>query len=284
MIEMAFRVIIEASVLGRNLMDRPLRLGLLSILFICFLFLSHCGIARAEGALQVSGQLALADPLIGDLDSEPAMILAQKAIRQAPSRASEEESSAVMKSPGKAFFFSLLAPGSGQLYVGAKRGYIFLGVEAIAWTSSYFLWKSGKQKKDEYQGFADTHWEFPVPGEPCNDAIYDSTADRRIRDFYAYDKEHFYEDIGKYPFYTCGWDSPENLNAYLDMRDDSNWLLKSSNYAIMAALINHVVSAIDALRLARNYNVSLGYGMNLDLKFKASPHSTGVILVAARKF
>jgi hypothetical protein len=187
------------------------------------------------------------------------------------------------KSPGKAFVFSMLAPGSGQLYAGSKTGFIYLGVEAIAWTSSYFLWKSGKQKEDEFMDYADEHWVFPLVGSQCGDAYYDEKADSLIRYFYENDKGHFYEDIGKYQVYLCGWDTG-TLGTYLDLRDDSNRLLKGSNYAIMAALVNHVISAVDALRLARYHNMRLGYGVDLDIKLKAEPHSRGVMLVASRKF
>jgi hypothetical protein len=187
------------------------------------------------------------------------------------------------KSPGKAFVFSVLAPGSGQLYAGSKTGFIYLGVEAIAWTSSYFLWRSGKQKEDEYMDYADDHWMFPEVGSQCGEAYYDEKADSLIRYFYENDKGHFYEDIGKYQVYLCGWDTG-TLGTYLDLRDDSNRLLKGSNYAIMAALVNHVISAVDALRVARNHNMRLGYGVDLDIKLKAEPHSRGVMLVASRKF
>lgn len=232
----------------------------------------------------MKGDLSLASPLIGPLDSAPALLLAQKAIEKPAPTAEKEEPSQAEKSPAKAFIFSALVPGSGELYVGAKRGYIFLGVEAIAWTSSYFLRESGNKKEDEFEHFADAHWDFPDTGQVCNGSYYTPERDSIIRSFYEKNKQHFYEDIGKYPYYVCGWDSPDNLESYLDMRDRSNWLLKNSNYAMMAALVNHVISAVDALRLARNYNANLGYGMKLNLKFKTSPRSTGVLVLASRKF
>jgi hypothetical protein len=262
-------------------MALPARTWRLSIIFACILFAAQCPSAWAEGLPCPTGRLTLASPLIGHPSSAPPILLAQNVIREARTAEPEEESEGSEKSPGKAFVFSMLAPGSGQLYVGAKRGYIYLGVEAIAWTSSYFLWKSGKQKKDEYEDFADNHWDFPVAGQ---DSCYYEEADQRLREFYEHDKEHFYEDIGKYAYYICGWDSDESLKTYVDMRDDSNRLLKGSNYAIMAAVINHVVSAIDALRLARNYNMTLSNGVKLDLKFKGSPESPGLMLVASSKF
>jgi hypothetical protein len=274
-------------------MARSFGLKLLGFFFVCALILVcgllTCGTTWASGTLEVKGDLALSSPLIGPLDSQPSLLLAQKAIEEPTPTAKKEgeEPSQTEKSQGKAFIFSALVPGSGELYVGAKRGYIFLGVEAVAWTSSYFFHKSGKQKEDEYLDFADNHWSFerlPPIGGTCSGSPYTADRDSLIRYFYEHNKQHFYEDIGKQPFYQCGWDSPQNLGSYLDMRDKSNWLLKNSDYAIMAALVNHVVSAIDALRLARNYNANLGHGMKLNLKLKTSPHSSGIILVASRKF
>jgi len=220
------------------------------------------------------------------------LLLAQKAIEEPARKTEKEKPSEALeteKAPAKAFVFSLLIPGSGELYVGAKRGYIFLGVEAIAWTSSYFLRKSGQKKEDEYFDFADAHWSFAKLGQPGDSCSWTGT--RLTEDqldmlvyFYGHNKQHFYEDIGKQPFYVCGWDSRTNLKTYLDMRDKSNWLLKNSNYAIMAAVVNHVISAVDALRLARNYNANLGHGVRLNFKLKTDPHSSGVVVVASRKF
>jgi len=266
-------------------MARSLRLKLLCILFICLIVLAWRN-ACAQGALEVRGDLALANPLIGTIDAEPVLVLAQKAIEEPRESSEKEEPSQtqIEKSPAKAFVFSFLAPGSGELYVGAKRGYIFLGVEAVAWASSYFLRESGNKKEDEFERFADQHWIFPEIGTDCNGSVYTAERDTMMREFYEHNKQHFYEDIGKQPFNLCGWDFSESLDSYLGMRDKSNWLLKNSNYAMMAALVNHVVSALDALRLARNYNANLGHGMKLNLKFKTSPHSAGVIVVASRKF
>lgn len=263
-----------------------LRLKLCCALYV-FLFISGCASAWASGALEAKGDLVLVDPLIGNLDSEPAVILAQKAIQEPVQGVEKKEPTQTQseKSPGKAFAFSFLAPGSGELYVGAKRGYIFLGVEAVAWASSYFLDKSGDKKQQEFQDFADQHWHFPAVGAiGPGGSVYTAERDSMMRGFYVHNQQHFYEDIGKQPFNMPGWDSTENLDTYLDMRDKSNWLLKNSDYAMMAAVINHVISAVDALRLARNYNASLGHGMRLNLKFKTNPHSTGVLVVASRKF
>ncbi len=257
-----------------------------------------CAGAPAGGALDVRPELALPVALVRTdasgqelLPSGDVLILAQTVVTQGQStvKKKEPQASETAKSPGKAFIFSAVAPGSGQLYVGAKRGYVYLGIEAVAWTTSYFFHKSGKQKEEDYMDFADNHWTEPTVGDtvlvnPDGSVVYyDQEHKDRIDYFRANNKQHYYEDIGKYAYYQIGW-APGTLGEYLDMRDDSNRLLKNSNYAIMAALVNHVVSAVDALRLARNHNVNLGYGIDLNLKVKAGGHSRGVMLVASRKF
>ncbi len=219
------------------------------------------------------------------------LLLAQTVVTQGERTVSKKEDDAgdSFKSPGKAFIFSALAPGSGQLYVGAKRGYVYLGVEAVVWTTSYFFHQSGKQKEEDYMDFADAHWTEPALGDTVAFSptgipiLYDQDHHDRITYFYQNDKGHYYEDIGKYAYYTVGWETG-TLDDYLDMRDDSNRLLKSSSYAMMAAVVNHVVSAVDALRLARSHNISLGHGVKLNLKLKGNLHSGGVVLVASRKF
>jgi len=256
------------------------------------------GDALAGGVFDVRPELSLPSTFVPTdtlqlelLLAGDGLLLAQTVVRQGESSVTREEDQTreAAKSPGKAFIFSALAPGSGQLYVGAKRGYVYLGIEAVAWTSSYFFHQSGKQKEDEYMDFADGHWTEPQLGDsigvrPDGSIIpYDQEHQDRIRYFRENDKGHYYEDIGKYVYYTAGWDMG-TLDDYLDMRDDSNRLLKNSSYAMMASVVNHVVSAVDALRLARSHNFSLGHGLNLNLKFKGNLHSTGVMLVASRPF
>jgi len=253
--------------------------------------------ALAGGAFEISPDLALPvvhvleDAAPGDPASGNVMRLAQTVVTQGQrSVAKEKKAGEGYKSPGKAFIFSAVAPGSGQLYVGAKRGYVYLGIEAVAWTTSYFFHQSGKEKEDEYMDFADVHWTEPALGDSVGlapDGVtvirYDEEHHERIEYFYQNDKGHYYEDIGKYAYYTIGWDTG-TLDDYLDMRDDSNRLLKNSDYAIMAAVVNHVVSAVDALRLARSHNLNLGHGVKLNLKLKGGLHSSGVMVVASRKF
>lgn len=80
--------------------------------------------------------------------------------------------------------------------------------------------------------------------------------------------QQYYEMIGKYPMqfgnawsdasFDRQYSGPDNItpnnNFYMDMREESNRLYDISQYGAMVALINHVISAIDAGFTARNYN------------------------------
>lgn len=80
--------------------------------------------------------------------------------------------------------------------------------------------------------------------------------------------QQYYEMIGKYPHqFGAAWSDasfnviysgPDNItpnnNFYMDMRDEANRLYDKAQYGLMVALVNHVVSAIDAGFTARSYN------------------------------
>ena len=80
--------------------------------------------------------------------------------------------------------------------------------------------------------------------------------------------QQYYEMIGKYPgqfgnawsdaSFDRQYSGPDNItynnNFYMDMRDEANRYYDIAQYGLMAVLINHVVSAIDAGFTTRNYN------------------------------
>ncbi|MBN2281292.1 MAG: hypothetical protein JXQ65_12000 [Candidatus Marinimicrobia bacterium] len=70
----------------------------------------------------------------------------------------------------------------------------------------------------------------------------------------------YYENIGKYDQFSCGWDDFENDSTtsknrkhYINRREDSNNALKAAGQFGTAVIINHIVSAIHAQILAKNY-------------------------------
>ena len=181
-------------------------------------------------------------------------------------------------SPGKAFLYSLLVPGLGEIMNGSTlRGAFFMGIEAVG-LGLYFNWNTkGKDLEKEFRQVADEKWS------PENYLAWRSSTISRNSSIthalpcstYCADSEvqQYYELIGKYDQYVSGWtdlvyaetgnpagatqvDSVENYLsetrlAYEIQRDDSNRFLKRASAVTGLLLVNHVISAIDAARVAR---------------------------------
>ena len=65
------------------------------------------------------------------------------------------------KYTGRAMLYSGLLPGLGEYYTGAwKRGLVFAGIEIAAWMSWSKFEKKGDDASDDYELYADDHWEF----------------------------------------------------------------------------------------------------------------------------
>ncbi len=150
------------------------------------------------------------------------------------------------KSTRKAFFLSFLLPGLGETYVGAKRGFINMGVEAIAWWLYLSNTNEGNDLEDEYQDFANTYWHYTdttdSQGEPLDFNYYkwlqyhfrevglpddvdpndhatineqlETTVQRSRSSIFGHSVHHlpstktqqYYEMIGKYPQFVYGWE------------------------------------------------------------------------------
>ena len=193
-------------------------------------------------------------------------------------------------SPGKALVMSALLPGAGEYYAGAKKkAAVFFGLEVLAW-SLYVTWDGkGNDIEDEFRLKADEEFrpedylawretntsnKTPITHElPCEKYIEIYKADRgNFGDCAGSEVQQYYELIGKYDQFVAGWsdlrdangnptqpvqvDSAKNFDseirqAYEDRRDDSNRHLKRAINVAGLALINHVISGVDAARMAR---------------------------------
>ncbi len=189
--------------------------------------------------------------------------------------AAEQKGSTI--SPGKAFLFSLLVPGSGQLYAGEKRGIAFLALEAVVWPV-YFSWRNkGKDIEKDYQRFADQHW-IATNYFYWRNSIKPKDESKLSHNYEKATQQQKYEMIGKYDQFVFGWDDSEpsvvdlqrnpdllqeyppdslknvyssNREEYMDMRYDSNKYLKRAGWCVGALLANHILSAIDAAHCAQ---------------------------------
>ena len=203
-----------------------------------------------------------------------------------PLRAASPEEMSSGKSPRKAFLFSAILPGAGELYMGAKkRAAVFFGLEALT-VGLYMSWKGkGDDIEKEFRQTADEQWDVLsylawrgstisrnssiTHALPCSTYIVNEGS---LDNCGGSEKQQYYELMGKYDQFVAGWsdlqdatgntvqptqiDSVENYLSenrlvYEDRRDDSNKFLKRASNIAGLILVNHAISAIDAARTAR---------------------------------
>ncbi len=205
------------------------------------------------------------------------------------------------KSPTKAFLYSALVPGSGQLYIGAKRGYLQIATE-VGFLAAYFITRSNAEDlRKDYRAQVRRH---VIPEEPTKfndwDPIedfehatqyenwnheYDSDPTRaRTGKWYWEDLKAFKDDPSKeVP------DSEERLKA-LKLREDANDKFQSARTFVGIVILNHVVSAIDARIATKSYNkkhapqAAFPKPFELELQTTVSPHTLQSRVVLRKRF
>ena len=256
---------------------------IITILLLC---LGGAGASLAEGlALPPSTQLVL-PPVSGGIMAvnqvKPATIdMSQKSDKHA-------EGTISLK---KAMLLSVLLPGAGQYYSGAKtRGEIFMGIEAAVWLGFAAYRVYGGWKKADYQAFAAAH------------AGVDNTG--KSADFYDwigfYDNRNEFNQLGRlyYPersympdtrSYSWQWDSQANRLQYKNIKDMSKAAFRNSTFMIGLAIANRVIASIDTYRTVKAAQNRLASLSNINGYHVAlSPHpfgaNPGFSVAVTRKF
>ncbi len=195
------------------------------------------------------------------------------------------------KSAAKAFVLSLIVPGAGQFYEGARiRPFVYLGVEAAAWGLHGKYHSNGNDRTAEFEAFNRAHWSRDDYKTYLLWTYHDSV-DTEI-DIGQYEEfthhlpttntQQFYEMTGKYDQFAWGWDDAElndktldsfsvsnppprfidasgvpkseHRDAYETMRDVANREFNKATKMLMLALANHVVSAFEAFVTTKAHN------------------------------
>jgi hypothetical protein len=232
---------------------------------------SALGLASAPAMATASSLLSM------EYSSPEEILLAQRAIEDstaetapAPKAVPPElgsapsEPSRAHKSAGLGVLYSLILPGAGHLYAGSKRGWINIGADVASWVTYLTYHDLGKSKEDEYQNYADAHWDLQRWLDSGCAACNTSSAEYQlITNFRDHNRQQYYEDIGKISTYFGGWDdnnndpsvdpkfASANRRFYKGMRDHSNNFLKDADYGLAGALVNRVVSAVDVFRMLK---------------------------------
>ncbi|MCK4857632.1 MAG: hypothetical protein KAT58_06680 [candidate division Zixibacteria bacterium] len=173
------------------------------------------------------------------------------------------------RSPGRAFFSSLLVPGGGQWYNQSKtKAAVFFGIELIFWYGYFSYHGTGKDREEEYRDYADQYWS---PELYRNWLIEEKgVIDDEDTTLFTHHlpntmTQQYYEMIGKYDQFNYGWhDTDYRSNdsnsvyrtLYLEIRDRSNDAFGKAKIVAIFSIANHLISAFEAALAAKRYNRS----------------------------
>ncbi len=163
------------------------------------------------------------------------------------------------RSPGKAALLSLVLPGAGEYYTG-NHGFlpVFLTSEILAWGALFANQYYFRHLVSEYKTFARGHAGISSGGKTDRfwtdigkfDNIYDYNAQR--------ERQRLFDELYELtPDNMWQWDTHKNRLTYDAKRLHANDIDNQRVYFQLAIVLNHLVSGINALRLARRHNRQL---------------------------
>jgi hypothetical protein len=191
------------------------------------------------------------------------------------------------KSEGGAMVASAVIPGTGQLYVGQRSGYLFLLAEAAGWTARSMFLKDADEHRDRGEAYAGppglpgsswsaSRWAQATGGDPT-----------ALIALYYGDRGAFLHRIATDPALLSGWSGPdpEASREGLDiLLGDADKAQRRANYVGGALWLNHLIAAADALRAARIHNIPIQRNLELRLKSSWKHGNPGVRVTLAGRF
>ena len=208
------------------------------------------------------------------------------------------------KSPNEAFLYSLIVPGMGQLYTGAKRGYVYMAAEVGLLTTYFVLRNSASNTREDYRDLVRQHVIFDGPGsfedwDPIEDFehatqyenwnhVYDSEATRKRTGKWYWDDARSFKNEADV---DIEFDSPHRLAAF-DLRQQANDTFQLARTVLGMAILNHVVSAVEARITTKRFNTRLQNtpmqtqtgAFEIDVKPDVSTGTLAGLLVLRKRF
>ena len=164
------------------------------------------------------------------------------------------------KSVLKAALFSALVPGGGQYYLDRHRtARYYFAAEAATWIGYIAFRTYGNWRKTDYIDFAAVYADAQLAGK-SEDFLSWVGFYSNIREFNnlgrAFDPERPY--LWDTPANHWEWQTDQDRQTYRDLRNRSKEAYRKSDFMIGAAIVNRIVSVIDAVRSAIRMNRRIG--------------------------
>lgn len=178
----------------------------------------------------------------------------------------DKDISTEKKNVGLAVFYSLLLPGMGELYVGEYAvGKYFTIAEGMLWLTYASFETYGTWLRDDARDFARTHAAIQTEGKDQqffvdigNFLTVRDYNERKLRDR---EPEKLYDVNTHY----WEWASDADRASYRRQRIAHDRMFNNNKFVVAAVIVNHIVSAVNAGRLAIGHNRRLAQTSFIDI-------------------
>ncbi len=159
------------------------------------------------------------------------------------------------KSTGTALLLSLVLPGAGEYYAGeTTQARFFLGVEIAAWGALLFNNSYYNSLRSDYEAYAGVHAGVVTSGK--DDQFWIDIG--KFDDVYAFNEKRL-QDRRVERLYDpqqnrWQWDTRDNRLTYDLKRLKASAIKDRRLIYASAILLNHLVSAVNSIRLTRQHN------------------------------
>ena len=192
------------------------------------------------------------------------------------------------KSVPKAFLLSLLVPGAGQFYTQVPgRGRFFVGTEVAIWAGFLGFHLYSDWKEEDYQLYAAEHASLDPRGK-SQEYFEDVSLFMSMEAYNHRQIINFREDAELYSgddFWE--WDSDQSRREFDSLYRASTNAEHNAVILTGVALLNHLLSAMDAARSARAFNkehASRNSAVQLSLSIQPQSRSSMVVVGLKRNF
>jgi len=155
---------------------------------------------------------------------------------------------------------SIVLPGWGQMHLGhSTRGIVFISLDVLTWAGVGLSYLEGTFNRDDYRWLAASEAGLSVSGRSSDFlddmSDFDSSTEfndyihRLARYYYPDDPDaqrNYYESHALYGSDSWNWSSDAARNQFADRLRDSRQWFRRSMYIAAFAMVNRVVSVIDA--------------------------------------